>query len=97
MNRTTKRTIDEPTAFSEWFERERIAFGGRTRAQFLEAFERGRQSERARLADVLALIAAPMRADGTWNRDREACRQIAAAFLMANVQAKDDSGAETQK
>lgn len=30
---------------------------------------------------VLELIAAPMRADGTWNRDREACRQLAAEAL----------------
>ena len=31
--------------------------------------------------DVLELIAAPMRTDGTWNRDREACRQMAAEAL----------------
>lgn len=30
---------------------------------------------------VLELIAAPMRPDGTWNRDREACRQMAAEAL----------------
>lgn len=30
---------------------------------------------------ALELIAAPMRPDGTWNRDREACRQIAAEAL----------------
>ncbi len=31
--------------------------------------------------EVLELIAAPMRPDGTWNRDREACRQLAAEAL----------------
>jgi hypothetical protein len=30
---------------------------------------------------ALELIAAPMRPDGSWNRDREACRQIAAEAL----------------
>ena len=27
--------------------------------------------------DALQLIASPMRPDGTWNRDREACRKLA--------------------
>ena len=31
--------------------------------------------------EVLELIAAPQRPDGTWNRDREACRQMAAETL----------------
>ena len=30
---------------------------------------------------ALELIAAPQRPDGTWNRDREACRQLAAEAL----------------
>ena len=30
---------------------------------------------------ALELIATPMRPDGTWNRDRAACRQIAAEAL----------------
>ena len=34
-----------------------------------------------RLRDALELIAAPMRLDGTWNRDREACRQMAVEAL----------------
>ena len=33
--------------------------------------------------EALELIAAPMRPDGTWNRDREACRQIASEALAA--------------
>jgi hypothetical protein len=35
----------------------------------------------ADLEQALRLIAAPMRADGTWNRDREACRQVATEAL----------------
>ena len=31
----------------------------------------------SRLENALQLIATPMRPDGTWNRDREACRQLA--------------------
>lgn len=31
--------------------------------------------------EVLQLISTPMRPDGTWNRDREACRQLAAEAL----------------
>lgn len=40
------------------------------------------QADRAeRLAEALRLIAAPQRPDGSWNRDREACRQIAEEAL----------------
>ena len=35
-----------------------------------------------RLRVALELIASPMRPDGTWNRDREACRQLALAALQ---------------
>lgn len=31
--------------------------------------------------EALELIAAPVRPDGTWNRDREACRQVALEAL----------------
>lgn len=37
----------------------------------------------AEAESALALIAAPMRPDGTWNRDREACRVLAAETLEA--------------
>ena len=33
--------------------------------------------------EALQLIACPMRPDGTWNRDREACRALAQAALDA--------------
>ena len=42
----------------------------------------------ARLRVKLELIAAPMRPDGTWNRDREACRQLA----LAALQREDEPG-----
>ena len=38
-------------------------------------------NELERLRDALELIAAPKRPDGTWNRERLACQQIAAAAL----------------
>ena len=50
-------------------ERERTMYSRRPGLWALEARE------------VLQLIAAPMRPDGTWNRDREACRQLAAEVL----------------
>jgi len=31
--------------------------------------------------EALSLIAAPKRPDGSWNRDREACRQVAQEAL----------------
>lgn len=37
--------------------------------------------EVARLRAALEIIAAPMRPDGTWNRDREACRELAERVL----------------
>lgn len=33
------------------------------------------------IREALELIAAPMRSDGTWNHDREACRELAAEAL----------------
>lgn len=41
----------------------------------------GRASSMTDLLEVLRLIATPMRPDGTWNRDREACRILAAEAL----------------
>ena len=37
--------------------------------------------EVTRLRAALEIIAAPMRPDGTWNRDREACRELAERVL----------------
>lgn len=39
------------------------------------------RAENASLREALELIAAPMRPDGTWNRDRQACGDLARAAL----------------
>lgn len=44
------------------------------------------QARAERLEEALRLIAAPIRPDGTWNRDREACRQIACDALRDHDQ-----------
>lgn len=36
-----------------------------------------------RLRAALEIIASPMRPDGTWNRDREACQQLAEKVLRS--------------
>lgn len=46
------------------------------------------------LAGALSLIASPMRPDGTWNRDRQACQILAEEALrkigfMPNSQTKE--------
>ena len=52
--------------------RQAMAAAGFTRRPSLRARE---------MRAALELIAAPMRPDGTWNRDREACRELAAEAL----------------
>jgi hypothetical protein len=42
------------------------------------------QRERDAMREALELIAAPMRPDGTWNRERLACQQIAVAALKGS-------------
>lgn len=51
---------------------QKLADAGFTRRPSLRALE---------MREALELIAAPVRPDGTWNRDREACRQLAAEAL----------------
>ena len=51
---------------------EKLADAGFTRRPSLRAMD---------MREALELIAAPMRPDGTWNRDREACRELAAEAL----------------
>lgn len=46
------------------------------------------EAEVGRLRAKLELIAAPRRPDGTWNRDREACRQLAADALASAHQSE---------
>ncbi|MGL4650619.1 MAG: hypothetical protein ACRC1H_14520 [Caldilineaceae bacterium] len=51
---------------------QKLADAGYTRRPSLRAMD---------MREALELIAAPMRPDGTWNRDREACRELAAEAL----------------
>lgn len=51
---------------------EALAAAGFTRRPSLKAME---------MREALELIATPQRPDGTWNRDREACRELAAEAL----------------
>ena len=51
---------------------EALAAAGFTRRPSLKAME---------MRAALELIATPQRPDGTWNRDREACRELAAEAL----------------
>lgn len=39
------------------------------------------RGENARMREALELIAAPQRPDGTWNRDRQACMELARGAL----------------
>ena len=45
----------------------------------------------ATLESALQLIAAKRRSDGTWNRDREACQQLAEEALRAALAGKETS------
>jgi hypothetical protein len=51
---------------------QKLADAGFTRRPSLKAME---------MRAALELIAAPQRPDGTWNRDREACRELTAEVL----------------
>lgn len=74
-------TTARQAALAAWEEASRAA--GPTRSQKLaDAGFTRRPSLRAMdMREALELIAAPMRPDGTWNRDREACRELAAEAL----------------
>lgn len=54
---------------------------GRTEISRLEAIL-------ASAEETLALIASPMRPDGSWNRDRNACREMAERELKKMREAK---------
>jgi hypothetical protein len=65
-----------------WIVRE-YTLDPRTRSQKLAdaGFVRRPSLQAMEMRAALELIAAPMRPDGTWNRDREACRELAAEAL----------------
>ena len=70
---------DEPAYSAEQMREYAEHAVARERQRTMFARRPGLWALRAR--EVLELIAAPMRPDGTWNRDREACRQMAAEAL----------------
>lgn len=80
-----QNALDELPAVAAWViqnlrEREAALSDAEfTRCQILGAME---------MRAALELIAAPKRSDGTWNRDREACRELAAAALRRHDDSK---------
>ena len=62
------------------------AAGAARRVLMAQIAQRRAEARAERLAEALRLIAAPIRPDGTWNRDREACRQIARDALRDHDQ-----------
>ena len=85
-----------PLPFPRWPEygRERVYSDAYSAEQMLEYAEHAVARERQRTMfsrrpglwalkarESLELIAAPQRPDGSWNRDREECRRIAAEAL----------------
>ena len=69
--------LDAEAEYASWIVRpmsrsQKLAAAGFTRRPSLWAMK---------ARNALELIAAPMRPDGTWNRDREACRELAAEAL----------------
>jgi hypothetical protein len=65
------KTPDHDAPISEW----------QLYAAALETATRKQAIYISELQSALLLIAAPKRPDGTWNRDRESCRQLAASAL----------------
>src|SRR5690554_3724998 len=62
------------------------AAGAARRVLMAQIAQRRAEARAERMAEALRLIAAPIRPDGTWNRDREACRQIARDALRDHDQ-----------
>lgn len=58
-----------------------LAREGKIRDEWIDEVKRY-GNELARLRSALELIATPKRPDGTYNRDREACRQLALEALQ---------------
>lgn len=73
-------TTARQAAFAAWDQASRDK---RSRSQKLAdaGFVRRPGLQAMEMRAALELIAAPMRPDGTWNRDRAACQQIAAEAL----------------
>lgn len=90
-------TTARQAAFAAWEEASRAAAQTRRQALTDAGFTRRPTLRALEMRAALELIAAPMRPDGTWNRDREACRELAAEALgryddskTPNVRAEPD-------
>jgi hypothetical protein len=78
-----ERKVAECAAMAAARERQRLAQPERTRSQKMAdaGYVRRPGLQAMEMRSALELIAAPMRPDGTWNRDRAACQQLAAEAL----------------
>lgn len=74
-------TAARQAAFAAWEEASRAAKPTRSQELAAAGFTRRPSLRALEMRAALELIAAPMRPDGTWNRDREACRELAAEAL----------------
>lgn len=71
-------------AFARWWKRA-DRYHSTYQCEWPEAWLRGyRAAQRDHLRETLELIAAPKRADGTYNRSREACEKLARDALAAD-------------
>lgn len=74
-------TTARQAAIAAWEEASRTSAPTRSKALADAGFTRRPSLRAMEMRETLELIAAPMRPDGTWNRDREACRELAAEAL----------------
>lgn len=97
---------DYPDAYSTVLDAMNFVLRAPTRSQALAdaGFVRRPGLQAMEMRRALELIAAPMRPDGTWNRDREACRELAAEALgryddskTPNVRAEPDPTATQEQ
>ena len=74
-------TTARQAALAAWEEAAKEAAPTRSQALADAGFTRRPSLRAMEMRAALELIAAPQRPDGTWNRDREACRELAAEAL----------------
>ena len=74
-------TTARQAAFAAWEEASRAAEPTLSQALSASGYARRPSLRAMEMRAALELIATPMRSDGTWNRDREACRELAAEAL----------------
>lgn len=88
---------DAPSQNNEGWVPDRAGFkaGFSSAWRILEAETAALKSEVERLKEALELISTPKRADGTYNRSREACEQIAREALRRSAPNPDKPGSGT--